>query len=357
MQDRPKPDTQIAWPDSQDSWDDFRIFGEAARGGSFSNAAKRLRMTQPTVSRRIKGLEQRLGVQLFDRFPHGLDLTPEGLKVFEAVRQAEGAFASVQRNVCGSDRRLEGTVRLCLPEGMAAFWVVPRLREFQALHPNISVELICSMESADQTAKGADLCIAPQRPTLPDLVTAKLCTVHFVPWASPDYLRRFGTPSTPADLRDHRLLYNSYYRIMSEDFGEWLALEQTAQEHRSWINSSSSLLSAVRNGAGIALFPTYFCEFAEGLVPLDLGLTFHPKIWLAYRPQVRELARVRVVTEWIKSLFDQEAWPWFGDAFKMPKAPPSKASAPDGAAPVPSPLQYDFGPEPAQALEAKSGPA
>lgn len=355
MQDHPKSDSQAAWPDSQNCWDDFRIFGEAARGGSFSNAAKQLGMTQPTVSRRVKGLEQRLGVQLFDRFPHGLDLTSEGLKVFEAVRQAEGAFASVQRNVCGSDRRLEGTVRLCLPEGIANFWVVPRLSEFQAMHPNISVELICSLESADQTAQSADLCIAAKRPTLSDLVVARLCTLHFVPWASPDYLRRRGTPAVPADLGKHRLLDHEYFALMREDFGEWLALLQAAQEQRDWINSSASMLTAVRNGAGITLLPTYLCEFVEGMLPLDLGLKVKTPVWLVYRPQVRELARVRVVLAWIRSLFDPEVWPWFGDAFEGPRMPRAPKEAPGDDAPVPSVLRQDFGAEAVQDLEAKPG--
>lgn len=345
MQDSTASDSQISWPDFQNNWDDFRIFGEAARLGSFSTAAKQLGMTQPTVSRRVKSLEQRLGVRLFDRFPHGLDLTPEGVKVLEAVRQAEAAFAAVRRNVGGSDGRLEGSVRLCVPEGIASFWLVPRLSEFQAMHPNISVEMICSLESADQTAQVADISIAAQRPTQSDLVVAKLSTLHFVPWVSPDYLRRFGAPATPADLSNHLLLDHEYFKLQSEDFAEWLAILEAAQEHRYWINSSSSMLSAVRNGVGITLLPTYFCEFAEGIVPLDLGLTVHAKIWLAYRPQVRELARVRVVIDWIKSLFDQDVWPWFADAFVPPKVPRAKVDAPVGRVPAPSELRP--GPEPA----------
>ena len=85
-------------------------------------------------------------------------------------------------------------------------------------------------------------------------------------------------------------------------------------------------MSATANSAGVALLPTYFCEFAEGIVPLNMGLNTRSDIWLTYHPSVKNSARIRAAIEWIKSLFDHEAWPWFRDDFQPPFTPSARAS-------------------------------
>ena len=80
-------------------------------------------------------------------------------------------------------------------------------------------------------------------------------------------------------------------------------------------------MSAVQNGLGIALLPTYFCESVEGIVPLDLGLRSRAPFWLSYHPAIKEAARVRAVIDWIKGVFDRDACPWFRDEFHPPKHP------------------------------------
>ena len=86
-------------PDFQANWDDFRIFLATAEAGSFSGAARQLHSTQPTISRKIDGLKQRLAVRLFDRRLEGVTLTVEGKSVLESVRRIERAVREFQRNV------------------------------------------------------------------------------------------------------------------------------------------------------------------------------------------------------------------------------------------------------------------
>ena len=301
------------------NWDDFRLFGEAAKAGSFSKAAKRLSLTQPTMSRRVQNLEQRLGVRLFDRLPHGLVLTPEGEAVFEAVHRAECTFIEVQRRVLGFDGRYQGTVRISVADGTAAFWLSPRLEQLRNTYPDISVEFLCSLQPADVLNMECDLTVQFREPQKSDLVALKLGTLHAMPWVSPTYLERFGAPSSPSDLCRHRLLDHEAYRYLSPDYDDWVDLLRQTKQSGYLTNSSPSLMSAVQNGLGIAVLPTYLCENENGILPLDLGLRTRSGIWLTYHPSARRTARVRVVIDWIKSLFDHANWPWFSDHFQSPK--------------------------------------
>ncbi len=101
------------------SWDDLRFFLVTSDRGSFSKATSHLGVTQPTISRRIENLESRLGVRLFDRLPNGVALTSEGESILDAARQMEEMALEIQRNVWGSDRRMEGTVRISVTDGLA----------------------------------------------------------------------------------------------------------------------------------------------------------------------------------------------------------------------------------------------
>ena len=322
-------------PDALAHWDDFRLFGETAKAGSFSAAARRLNTTQRTVSRRIHSLEQRLGVRLFDRLPHGVVPTAEGQKVFDAVQRVDDTFVDIQRRVVGSDRRCEGPVRLSLTEGLANFWLTPRLGGLQERHPGISVELFCSLEPADVLNMESDVAIQFRRPLTPDVVAFRLGTLHLVPWASPGYLDARGTPTSAEELRNHRLLDCWYYHYNSDEYTAWQALRRAGRQAGYWTNSSTSLLSAVQNGLGIALLPTYFCEAVKGIVPLDLGLRSSVSFWLSYHPGIKGAARVRAVIDWIKSLFDHDACPWFRDDFHPPKPPAPESDPPMRPAEVP----------------------
>lgn len=313
------------------NWDDLRLFLEIARAGSFSKAAKQLHSTQPTVSRRIENLEQRLRVRLFDRLPGGVVLTVEGDILREAAVRIEDTIIDAQRCVLGSDKRIEGPVRLSLPDGLATFWLAPQLGRLQEAYPAVSVEFQCSMQPADVLNMESDLCILFHKPEAPDLVATRLGCLHFVPWASPDYLERFGTASTTEELLDHRLLDHEAYHNHEQEFGPWLKLVRTAKRHRYWTNSSASLLSAVQNGVGIAVLPTYLCEGFPNLAPLDLGPRIRLSFFLAYHPNVKGAARLRVVIDWIKSLFDQQTWLWFRDEYHPPKTPSPSGAVRNGS--------------------------
>ena len=90
--------------------------------------------------------------------------------------------------------------------GLGVHWLTPRLGEFIDLYPDIRVTLITTDEELDLAMREADVAIRLRQPTQPDLIQRKLFSVHFHVYASPEYLKRFGTPRTHDDLDQHRML-------------------------------------------------------------------------------------------------------------------------------------------------------
>ena len=317
-------------PDPFPSWDDLRFFLATAKAGSVSKAANLMRTTQPTISRRVEGLERQLDVRLFVRSPGGVALTAEGERVLEVAHQIEASILDLQISVLSTDRRLSGSVTVSVPDGLATFWIAPRLRGFQERYPDISVEFQTSVQPANVLNLESDISISPRRPEAPDLVARKIATFHLVPWAAPDYLERNGTPRSTKELAGHCLLDHDHYHIDDPGYDLWHKLGSSSNRARYRTNSSTAMLSAARSGLGISLFPTYFCTFVTDLVPLDVNARTSISIWLSYHPDVQQAARVRAVIDWIKGLFDHDSCPWFRDEFHFPKQDRRRASRLDG---------------------------
>ena len=303
------------------SWDDFRFFLATSKAGSFSKAASELGVTQPTISRRIENLEHRLGVRLFDRLSNGVALTAEGKSILDATRHIENTVMEIQRNVHGSDKRMEGSVRISVTDGLATYWMTPKLAAFQDSNPGISIQFHCSIEPADVLKMETDLGIRFRKPHEADLIAVRLGTLHFVLWASQDYLDRFGAPSSPQELLHHRLLDHRAYYTDDGDWNDWFALARAVNLVSYVTNSSASMLSAIQNGLGIGMLPTYVGDCCEGIVPLSIDVRTYSDIWLTFHRSNQSTARVRAVIDWVKELFAPSFSPWFRDDFHPPRQP------------------------------------
>lgn len=308
-------------PSPFQSWDDLRYFLVTTQKGSLAKAASHIGVTQPTVSRRIESLEERLGVRLFDRLPSGVALTMEGKSILDATKLIEEKVLEIQMNVSGLDKRLEGNVRVSVTDGFAAYWITPRLHTFQKMYPGISFEMLCSVEPTDALKWETDIRIQFSEPSDPDLIAIRVATFHFIPWASPNYLTRRGTPRNIEDLQNHRLLDHLAYHYDDGDWSAWRGLPDVESRVCYRSNSSAALLSAVQSGLGIALLPTYSLDCVSGVVPLDIDIRTHSNVWLSYHPALRGTPRFDVAIKWIKSLFDNDLWMWFRDEFHPPQYP------------------------------------
>jgi DNA-binding transcriptional LysR family regulator len=146
------------------SWDDLRLFLAVAETGSLSQAARRLRVGQPTVSRRLAQLEEQVGYALCDRSSDGIRLTPMGERLIAPLRRmAEGA-AAWEDFVEHLDAQPQGTVRITAPPGIAHDFLVPFAAELRDRHAKINLQILARIQFLDLARREAELAIR-MRPT------------------------------------------------------------------------------------------------------------------------------------------------------------------------------------------------
>src|ERR1041385_5616515 len=181
-------------------WDDFRVFVEVVRTGSFNRAAVKLKMTQPTVSRRLQRLEESIGVRLFDRDRRGLRLTLDGQRIYNDTCTAQTALMRAANQVAGAGRRVEGDCKIFMGEGVATYWMSRFLGGFFTQHPNIELKLFGANDPTVDRRALFDLHVHYYEPSESEPIAIRLGTMHFIPFASRDYLRIHGTPQSIESL-------------------------------------------------------------------------------------------------------------------------------------------------------------
>jgi DNA-binding transcriptional LysR family regulator len=300
-------------------WESIHISLEVIRKGSFRAAAEHLGISINVLRRRVDELERSLGVKVLTRHVDGVRVTSEGQKIFEAAKKMEIASYELIQAGEQTNIHLSGEVRLAVTEGLGTFWITPCLVEFQRANPKLLVDVHCAMKSADVLRLEADVAIQITRPTAPDLRMVKLGRLHFMFFASPNYIETFGRPEKAADLVNHRILVQSDDNVQWREVYDRLFPGIPASNLVSLrTNVSSAHYWSIAKGGGIGVLPTYAQWIGAPLVPLDLDVHEHVDIWMAYHPDARNIPRVARLIEWVIQSFSPEKFPWFRDDFIHP---------------------------------------
>ena len=292
------------------NWDDARLFLAVARAGQISSAARRLGITQGTLSRRIHALESRLGSKLMIRRSRGSELTEAGERLRLSLERVESELMQATGALTIADEAISGEVRIGAPDGFGVAFLAPRLARLSELHPALSVQLVPVTQSFSLSAREADMAILIERPQKGALVACKLADYSLSLYASPRYLERHGIPATLDDLKAHRLV--GYV----EDLASSPALAYAREIWPQWqaqvqISSALGQIEAVRAGAGIGVLHDYLVP-ADSLQPILPHHKARRSYWLAYHESLKGIARVEKVAGFIaeavrseRSLFDQ----------------------------------------------------
>jgi DNA-binding transcriptional LysR family regulator len=285
-------------------WDKLKVFHAAAEAGSFTHAGEQLGLSQSAVSRQVSALEQELGVSLFHRHARGLILTEQGELLYRTAHDVFMKLEAARTKLTDSRERPHGDLRVTTTVGIGVAWLTPRLGEFIDLYPDIRVKLITTDEELDLAMREADVAIRLRQPTQPDLIQRKLFTVHIHAYASPEYLKRFGTPRGLDDLDNHRILtlggtVPNYLQTTS-----WLTEAgregKAARESLLQINNVLGVLTACQRGLGIAMLPDYLVEDHGGLVLLfgeSEAVTLDA--YFVYPEELKTVARIQVFRDFL----------------------------------------------------------
>ena len=233
-----------------------RAFESAARHISFTHAANELNVTQAAVSHQIKSLEQWLGMPLFRRRSRAVTLTEEGARFLPAASEALDGLASAATRLmrAGDSRSLTVTTL----DSFASQWLMPRLKGFRALYPDIDVRILASDESVDFNRHEVDLAIRYGEGHWPGLEVTPLMTEELFPVCSPALLGGPHPLRRPEDLVHHTLLHDDLsFRNGAVDWHIWLrtvGADAVVDAGRGpFFGHSCLVIQAAIDGQGMAL--------------------------------------------------------------------------------------------------------
>lgn len=282
--------------DVRSSWDLWRSFLAVAETGSLSAAARRLQLTQPTLSRHVAALEAALGQPLFLRGPQGLVPTPGAEALVEEARGMAAAEAALRRRIAGAAKDETGVVRLSASEVVGAEVLPPMLARFRARRPGIEVELVLTNRAEDVRRRAADLALRMFRPAGDALKARRLGTAHIGLYASRGYLDRADrVPEGPENLAGHSLIGpDDLTRLGGVRIG-------TRELRRSdfGLRSDSDLaqLALVRAGAGIGIMQDALAVREPDLVRVVPGFSLGLEVWLVLTAEAGDTLPVRLLAE------------------------------------------------------------
>lgn len=292
-------------------WDKLKVFHAAAQAGSFTHAGEALNMSQSAVSRQVSALEQELGVPLFHRHARGLVLTEQGEHLFRTAREVVMKLDAVQARLTDSRDLPTGVLRVTTTVGLGSSWLAARINEFVDLYPEVQLHLILKDDELNLNMREADVAIRLRQPVQPDLIQRRLFTVHLHLYASPGYIKRFGSPESLEDLDQHRIVTfgetgPTYLRELN-----WLETAGRGSEQPRKpilkIDNVIAIKRAVNRGVGVALLPDYLIEPDSGLVRLLPEETLpNYQTYFVYPAELKTTARVRAFRDFLVA--KAEAW-------------------------------------------------
>jgi DNA-binding transcriptional LysR family regulator len=234
------------------------IFAKVVEANSFSKAARWLNMPVSTISRRIAELEDQLGVRLIERSTRRLRLTYIGAEVFEHARSSAELREVIDGLRLNKKIGLSGVVRLSTPPNITDTLIAPTVTAFQAIHPEVRVQITVAARVIDHLADGTDLAIRIGSIDDPTLTMKKILTYRHQLVASPAYLDSREAPLTPKDLLEHRLI--AFSSLQPETYWTFFHANGVDKETLSFrpymsMNDFSGLTTALLAGAGIGDLP------------------------------------------------------------------------------------------------------
>jgi DNA-binding transcriptional LysR family regulator len=235
------------------------IFVKIVEVGSFIGAARALDMPKSTISAKLTSLEKRLGVTLIRRTTRKLHITDGGEAYYNQCLKALAQIMAAEEQVTQNQSAPHGQLRLTAPVELGAAILPPVIEEFSRIYPDVNLDIILTDRAVDLVEEGIDIGIRAGHLRDSSLISKRLGTIYFAPFASAKYLRRNKEPKTPKDLEGHCVI--TFSPLGSE---EWQLVsqreKQTVQIKKRLVTNDLHLIKALTvSGMGISLIPTFLC--------------------------------------------------------------------------------------------------
>lgn len=307
--------TQNGLPASRSiEWSDLKYLLAVAETGNITRAAERLRTMQSTVSKRLEELEQRLGAQLVITGQTGTVLTDAGRAVLFHASAIQRSIDSIYQEVGMRDANVAGAVTIACPDALAAYILAPQVAAFQRVFPSLRLELRSWANQPDDN----DLSIQFDETKRMTDSAIPLGWLHYVHFASQEYLDLYGGLGSVTDIINHRVLTHTNLRAQEERWRPKIKPLRELVDHSVRTDCSTFLVHSVAHGAGIAAMPTYLAHIDRRLTMLGTEEHARVRFWLVYDQKRGDLPRCAETITWLRAVFDPKKNPWFREEFIPP---------------------------------------
>ncbi len=278
-------------------WTELQEFSVLARVGQLSRAAARLGVDATTIGRRIRRLESRLGVTLFEHTRGGHVLTDAGERLFVHVEDMQRAAERIQ-DVPQNGGGLSGTIRLSVSEGFGTWFVANVLKQFHQAHPETTIELVATSGFLSPSKRETDLAVMLARPRSGPVVARKLSSYRLRLYAAAGHPASSASFCNIADLQEQvlvgyipDLVYAPELRYLDEIHPQLAPMLRSSS-----INAQYRMIAA---GAGIGVLPRFIGDADPALRPIMPATQIERTFWLVTHRDTRELRRIRVFQDWL----------------------------------------------------------
>ena len=241
-----------------DPLDGIAAFVRVVEGGSFSAAARHLKISKSAVSAHVQRLEERLGIRLLNRTTRRLSMTEAGAAYYRHCARILTEAEAAEQAASALQREPRGTLRISAPDSFGWMHVAPAVPDFLRRYPELSIDIALSSAHVNLVDEGLDLAIRIGVLEDSPLVVRKLALSRLVVCAAPAYLKKYGAPREPDELAKHNCLcasllpWGDQWRLVGKR-GE--ARVAVGGSFRS--NNAEMLRAAALDGIGIAVLPTW----------------------------------------------------------------------------------------------------
>jgi DNA-binding transcriptional LysR family regulator len=278
-------------------WNQLRAFLETAETGSLSAAARKLGLTQPTLSRQVAAIEARMGVTLFERVGKAMALTPTGLDLLGHARAMGSAAEALGLAATGRAQAVAGVVVVSASDAVAAYLLPPLVRQLRKQQPGIVIEVISSNTLSDLLRREADIAVRHVKPEQPDLIARFIREAEANFYASEEWVGAHGHPRAAHEAA-------ALPFVGTDRAGQYLGYLQqhglpvTEANFSCYADQSTAHWALVRMGLGIGAMMNEIAEQTPGIVRVlgDVPPVLFP-VWLVTHRELRTSRRIQVVFE------------------------------------------------------------
>jgi len=298
-------------------WGELRVFLAVAKAKSFNRAAEELNMSQPTVSRQVKRLQDVIGSQLVVSTQNGVKLTDRGRDLAASLLALDEKLFEISHDLQSERSEAEGLVRVSVTEALAGLFIAPNLAHFSEQYPKIHLHIRNPHNLTGFRENQTDVMIGYSPANQTGVMSRPLGFVHLIPVVTHAYIKRFGIP-TRSNLESHYFIDTEYYSAQNSIWENWRnAVSRGVIAHTCDNSFAYGLL--VKSGAGIGLLGNYALA-DPALIPFELDIHVTLPIHILVLSERLQSRPVRLVFDWLSEVFGPSN-PWFGPELNLRSLP------------------------------------